>query len=284
MTEIGKLNRLVVVKELDQGVYLDGDDLGEILLPGRYVPRDCKPGSSIEVFIYRDSEDRIVATTQMPFVMVGQFAALKVVDINSSGAFLEWGLDKDLLVPFREQKKKMEEGKSYVVFVYLDDKTNRIAASSKLDKFLDGQPACFQQDQEVDLLVCEQTEIGYKAIINNTHWGMLYKNEVFGQLEPCRHIKGFIKKVRDDGKIDLSLQRPGYEKVDGVTGRIIHTLKEKRGFIPITDKSSPEIIYEMFGVSKKTYKKAIGALYKKRIITLEEDGIRLNDETGLSYN
>lgn len=278
MTEIGRLNRLIVVKELDQGVYLDGDDLGEILLPGRYVPGDCKPGSSIEVFIYRDSGDRIIATTQTPFAMVGQFAALKVVSVNSSGAFLDWGLDKDLLVPFREQKQKMEEGKSYVVFVYLDDKSDRIAASSKLDKFLGRQPARFQQDQEVELLVCEQTDIGYKAIINNTHGGILYKNEVFQPLEMGRYIKGFIKKVRDDGKIDLSLQKPGYEKVDDLSGRIIHTLREQRGFISVTDKSSPEVIYELFGVSKKTYKKAIGALYKKRIIALEEDGIRLIDE------
>jgi predicted RNA-binding protein (virulence factor B family) len=278
MTVIGRLNRLIVVKDLDQGVYLDGEDRGEILLPRRYVPQDCNPGSSIEVFIYRDSGDRIIATTQKPFAMVGQFAALKVVSVNSSGAFLDCGLDKDLLVPFREQKQKMEEGRSYVVFVYIDDKTDRIAASSKLDKFLGRQTGHFQQDQEVELLVCEQTEIGYKAIINNTHWGILYKNEVFGHLEQGRHIQGYIKKVRDDGKIDLSLHKPGYEKVDDLSGRIIHILREQRGFIPITDKSSPEIIYDLFGVSKKTYKKAIGALYKKRVIILEEDGIRLIDE------
>ena len=278
MTEIGRLNRLTVVKELDQGVYLDGDDQGEILLPHKYVPQDCKPGRSIEVFIYRDSEGRIIATTQTPFAMVGQFAVLKVVSVNSSGAFLDWGLDKDLLVPFREQQHKMEEGRSYVVFVYLDERTDRIAASSKLDKFLDKQPGLFQENQEVDLLVCEQTEIGYKAIINSTHWGILYKNEVFQQLEQGRYIKGFIQKVRDDGKIDLSLQKPGYEKVDDLSGRIIHMLREQRGFIPVTDKSSPESIYELFGVSKKTFKKAVGALYKKRIISLEEDGIRLINE------
>jgi len=278
MTKIGRLNRLIVVKELDQGVYLDGEDLGEILLPGRYVPEDCKTGSSIEVFIYRDSEDRIVATTETPLAMVGQFAVLKVVAVNSSGAFLDWGLPKDLLVPFREQQQKMEEGRSYVVFVYLDERSDRIAASSKLDKFLDNEPGHFQQDQEVELLVCEQTDIGYKAIINSTHWGILYKNEVFQQLEQGRYIKGFIQKVRDDGKIDLSLQKPGYEKVDDLSGRIIHMLREQRGFIPVTDKSSPESIYELFGVSKKTFKKAVGALYKKRIISLEEDGIRLINE------
>lgn len=278
MTDIGRLNRLTVVKELDQGMYLDGDELGEILLPRRYVPQDCTPGTSIEVFIYRDSEDRIIATTEKPFAMVGEFAALKVVSVNPSGAFLDWGLDKDLLVPFREQKHKMAEGRTYVVYVYLDDKTDRIAASSRLDRFLGRKHVRFQQDQEVELLVCEQTDIGYKAIINNSHWGMLYKNEVFEQLEPGRHVKGFIKKLRDDGKIDLSLQKPGYEKVDDLTSRIIHILKERRGFIPVTDKSSPEIIYDLFGVSKKTYKKAVGALYKKRIISLEEDGIRLNEE------
>lgn len=278
MTEIGRMNRLVAVKKLDQGMYLDGGDMGEILLPGRYVPEDCVPGSSIEVFIYRDSEDRITATTSKPFAMVGECACLRVVSVSSSGAFLDWGLDKDLMVPFREQKQKMEQGRSYVVYVYLDQRTKRIAASSRLDRFLGRQRGHFHKDQEVDLLIYSQTEMGYRAIINNTHWGMLYKNEVFGPIETGMHMKGYIKKVRDDGKIDLSLQKPGYEKVDDVTIGIIHILREHHGFIPITDKSSPESIYNLFGVSKKTYKKAIGALYKKRVIILEDDGIRLNEE------
>jgi predicted RNA-binding protein (virulence factor B family) len=275
MTGIGEVNTLTVVKELDQGVYLDGNELGEILLPRRYVPEDCKPGDSMEVFIYLDSEDLMIATTEKPYAMVGQFAFLKVVSVNPVGAFLDWGLPKDLLVPFREQKQKMEVGRSYLVFVYLDDKTTRIAASSKLDKFLDTHPADFEEGQEVGLFICETTEIGYKAIINDTHWGMLYKNEVFRQLTQGCRISGFIKKVRDDGKIDLCLQKPGYEKVDGISEKIIDTLIKQGGSIPVTDKSSPEIIYELFGISKKTYKKAVGSLYKKRRIIIGPGGIKL---------
>ena len=274
MVEIGKLNKLRVVKRVDFGIYLDGEDFGEILLPRRYVPENCEIDDIIEVFVYFDSEDRIIATTEKPYATVGQFALLKVISVNSVGAFIDWGLPKDLLVPFREQKQKMEEGKSYVVFIYLD-KSKRIVASSKLDKFLDTMPINFQEGQEVELLVCCQTDIGYKAIINGCHGGILYKNEVFQILEKGQQIKGFIKKVRDDKKIDLCLHKPGYEKVGDLSERIIDTLKKRDGFISVGDKSSPKIIYDMFGVSKKTYKKAIGVLYKKRLITFEDNGIKL---------
>ena len=277
MAEMGKLNKLTVVKELDFGVYLDGEELGEILLPRRHVPKSCKTGDSVEVFIYLDSEDRIIATTQKPYAMVGEFALLKVVSVNPVGAFLDWGLQKDLLVPFHEQKQKMKEGISYIVFVFLDDKSKRIAASSKLDTFLDNQPVPFQAGQEVELFICERTEIGYKAIINSTHWGVLYKNEVFQTLKKGQQLKGFIKKIRVDKKIDLCLHKPGYEKVDDVAKKIIDSLKEQGGFIPVTDKSRQDIIYGLFGVSKKTYKKAIGALYRKRLITLEDNGIKLSE-------
>ena len=274
MVEIGKLNKLRVVKRVDFGIYLDGEDFGEILLPRRYVPENCEIDDIIEVFVYFDSEDRIIATTEKPYATVGQFALLKVISVNSVGAFIDWGLPKDLLVPFREQKQKMEEGKSYVVFIYLD-KSKRIVASSKLDKFLDTMPINFQEGQEVELLVCCQTDLGYKAIINGCHGGILYKNEVFQILEKGQQIKGFIKKVRDDKKIDLCLHKPGYEKVGDLSERIIDTLKKRDGFISVGDKSSPKIIYDMFGVSKKTYKKAIGVLYKKRLITFEDNGIKL---------
>ena len=277
MAEMGKLNKLTVVKELDFGVYLDGEELGEILLPRRHVPKSCKTGDSVEVFIYLDSEDRIIATTQKPYAMVGEFALLKVVSVNPVGAFLDWGLQKDLLVPFHEQKQKMKEGISYIVFVFLDDKSKRIAASSKLDTFLDNLPVPFQVGQEVELFICERTEIGYKAIINTTHWGVLYKNEVFQTLKKGQQLKGFIKKIRVDKKIDLCLHKPGYEKVDDVAKKIIDSLKEQGGFIPVTDKSRQDIIYGLFGVSKKTYKKAIGALYRKRLITLEDNGIKLSE-------
>jgi len=275
MARIGDLNRLTVVKMVDHGAYLDGDDLGEILLPRRYVPEGCKPGDSVEVFIYLDSQDLMVATTDKPYAMAGQFACLKVVSVNAVGAFLDWGLPKDLLVPFREQKQKMEVGGSYIVFVYLDYKTNRMVASSRLDNFIDTRPVCFRQGQEVDLFICEMTDIGYKVIINNTYWGMLFKNDVFRQLRLGCWIKGFIKNIRDDGKIDVCLQKPGYDEIGPISQKIIESLKQQGGFIPVTDKSSPETIYNLFGISKKTYKKAVGAIYKKRLIVIEPGGIKL---------
>lgn len=276
MTEIGKLNTLSVVKELDFGIYLDGQQLGEILMPRRYVPAGTKPGDKLEVFIYLDSEDRFIATTEKPFAMVGDFALLDVVGVNSIGAFLDWGLPKDLLVPFREQKQKLEVGKSYVVYVYLDVETNRIVASAKPEKFLDRSPANFEEGKEVDLLILSKTDLGYKAMINKTHTGVLYKNEVFESLEKGQQLKGYIRKIRPDGKVDLILHKPGYEKVDDISKQILDKLKEKSGFIALNDKSSAESIYEMFRVSKKTYKKAIGALYRERVITIEDAGIRLN--------
>jgi len=276
MTEIGKLNSLKVVKELDFGIYLNGEQLGEILMPRRYVPLNCKIGDILEVFIYLDSEDRFIATTEKPYIMVGNFGLLKVVSVNNIGAFLDWGLPKDLLVPFREQKQKLETGKSYVVYVYLDGETNRIVASAKPEKFLDRHPANFDEGEEVDLIILSQTDLGYKAMINTTHTGVLYKNEVFQELEKGQQLKGYVRKIRPDGKIDLILHKPGYEKVDDISKQIVDKLKEQNGFIALNDKSSAELIYEMFHVSKKTYKKAIGTLYRERIIIIEDAGIRLS--------
>ena len=275
MVEIGKLNTLRVVKEVDFGLYLDGIDRDEILLPLRYIPAGCQVDDDIEVFIYLDSEDRIIATTEKPFAMVGQFAFLEVVAVNSVGAFMDWGLPKDLLVPFSEQKVKMEEGKSYTVFLYFDEASQRIVASGKLEKFIDHTPVGFQEGDEVDLLVCNQTDLGYSSIINGTHMGMLYKNEVFQPLSRGQKVKGYIKKLREDNKIDLILYKPGYEKVDDFSDVILEKLKDQGGFIAVTDKSPSEEIYKLFGVSKKTYKKAVGALYKQKLISLEEDGIKL---------
>jgi len=275
MAEIGIFNNLRVIKEVDFGVYLDGGEHEEILLPRRYVPENCKVDDNIRVFIYLDSEDRFIATTETPYAMVGDFALLKVVAVESVGAFLDWGLLKDLLVPFGEQSPTMEIGKSYIVKIYVDKQTNRIAATTRLDRYLDNEPGNFHAGQEVKLLICNQTDIGYKAIINGTHWGVLYSNEVFQPLKSGQKTKGYIKKVREDNKIDLSLHKPGYERVDDITDTIINVLKEQGGFISVTDKSSPETINKLFGVSKKTYKKAIGAIYRKRLITIESDGIRL---------
>ncbi len=278
MAAVGQLNTLKVVKVCEFGVYLDGGSLGEILLPRKYVPEECQPGDSVEVFVYCDSEDAIIATTQKPYAMVGDFALLKVAEVNRVGAFLDWGLEKDLLVPFREQQHKMEEGRSYLVRIYHDEKSNRLAASSRLDKFLDNQPADFQEEQKVKLIIGDQTDIGYKAIVENAHWGVVYRNEIFQELKKGQILNGFIKKVRADGKIDVCLHKSGYEKITETAERVVVALKEHGGFLSLTDKSSPETIYEHFGISKKTYKKAIGTLYKKRRITIESEGIKLGGE------
>jgi len=276
MAEIGKLNSLRVVKEVDFGLYLDGgEDHGEILIPKRYVPEGVKPEDIIEVFIYLDSEDRIIATTEKPYIMVGEFAMLKVVSVTRMGAFLDWGLPKDLLVPFREQKMDMEEGKYYIVTVYLDSDSKRLVASAKIEKFLDNVPADYQAGEEVDLLIVNSTDLGFNAIINNKHTGVLYKNEVFQPLRKGDKVKGYIKKIREDEKIDLILQKPGYQKVDDISMGIVDILKKHNGYLAITDKTDPDEIYKVFGVSKKTFKKAIGSLYKLRIISIEGDGIKL---------
>lgn len=275
MADIGKMNTLPVVRNSDFGLFLDGGELGEILLPKRYVPRNWKTGDALEVFIMLDSEDRLTATTQKPYAMVDEFAYLRVVSVTPIGAFLDWGLPKDLLVPFREQKIKMSEGQSYLVRIYFDRVSGRIAASSKLDKFVDKTDAVYETGDKVELLIGAKTDLGYKAIINGAHWGVIFHNEVFQPLQRGRVMEGFIKQVRADGKIDLCLHKPGYEKVTELTDVILAHLKKRGGFMPVTDKNPPEEIYNLFGVSKKTYKQAIGALYKKRLITFENNGTKL---------
>jgi predicted RNA-binding protein (virulence factor B family) len=275
MVEIGKYNTLKIVKDLDFGVYLDGGDDLEILLPARYVPRNVKPGDEVEVFIYHDNEGRIIATTAKPLAIVGEFQWMECKSVNDMGAFLEWGLMKDLLVPFREQKMPMREGKWYLVYVHLDHVTKRIVASARVDKFLDNVPPVYEFNQEVDLLVADETEIGYKVIINNLHWGLVYHNEIYRRLERGEHLKGYIKEVREDEKIDVSLTRLGYEKVEGIAGIILDALKVQKGFLAVHDKSPADEIYSLFGCSKKSFKQAVGALYKKKLISIEPKGIRL---------
>jgi len=275
MVEIGKINTLEVVRETDNGLYLDGQELGEILMPHKFITDEVRKLGWADVFVYTDSEDRLVATTESPFAKVGEFAFLKVMETSRFGAFLDWGLPKDLLVPFREQKADMVDGRSYIVYLFVDLVTNRIAASAKIDKYLDNTPPEYEPGDEVELLITEETDMGYKAIVNNEHWGMLYKNQVFQTLEKGQKVTGYINKVRDDDKIDLLLEKPGYEKVDAVSQKILDELKQNRGFMAVTDKTSPEMIQLMFGTSKKNFKKAIGNLYKKRMITFDLDGIRL---------
>ena len=271
----GRYTTLKVVKFVDFGVYLDGAEMGEILLPARYVPEECEVGEDLEVFIYLDSEDRIIATTEKPYAQVGEFAMLRVNAVNNVGAFLDWGLMKDLLVPFREQKMNMAAGRSYLVYVYLDPDSGRIAASAKLEKFLDNVIPEYQVGEEVSLLIESESELGYNAIINHLHRGILYHDELPAPLNKGQQLKAYIKKVREDKKIDLSLYRPGYEQVDGISQNILDRLKEAGGFLPLTDKSDAALIYDHFAISKKIFKKAIGSLYRKRRILLEEKGIRI---------
>jgi uncharacterized protein len=275
LAEIGKINTLNVVRETENGVYLDGENLNEILMPRKFVTDEVKASQQATVFIYSDSEDRLVATTENPLAMVGEFAFLKVIETNRFGAFLDWGLPKDLLVPMSEQKAKMMEGKLYLVFVFLDKLTNRIAASAKIDKYLDNVSPGYETGEKVDLLIAEETEIGYKAIVNNQHWGILYKNQVFRTLSPGEKLEGYINKIRDDDKIDLLLEKPGYEKIDPISEKLLKTLRENNGFLALNDKTSPEIIQALLGISKKNFKKAVGNLYKKKLIDFKSDGIKL---------
>jgi hypothetical protein len=281
MAAIGRFNVLKVLRETGSGYFLDGEELGDILLPGNNVPSALAVDDQIEVFIYFDSEDRIIATTDDPYCEVGEFALLEVVEVNAVGAFLNWGLQKDLLVPFREQKVKMEPGSWHCVYVYLDEQTNRIAASAKVDKFLGKEPASFKPGDKVELFIYGPCPLGYNAIINNAYWGMLYSGEVFQPLNRGEHITGYISKVREDGKIDLNLYPAGYKKASTSSELIVEYLKRKNGFLPLTDKSPADEIYETFGISKKNFKMAVGSLYKNRVIEIGENGIRLVDETGI---
>lgn len=280
MVEIGKYNTLKIIKDLDFGVYLDGGNGLEILLPARYVPKNVKPGDEVEVFIYHDNEGRLIATTARPKATVGEFEFMQVKSVSNAGAFLDWGLMKDLLVPFREQKMPMREGKWYLVYLRVDHVTGRVMASARIEKFLNNTPAQYEQNQEVSLLIADETDLGYKVIINNLHGGIVYHNEVFRRLEKGEHLKGYIKEVREDEKIDVSLSPLGYQRIEGVAGVVLEALKVQGGFLPIHDKSEPEVIYSLFQCSKKAFKQAIGTLYKQRLISIGEDGIRLTDTTG----
>jgi len=275
MIKIGQSYELKVAKRVDYGFYVDAKELGEVLLPRKHAPRDLSVGDNLEVFLYLDSEDRPIATTQKPKVKVGEFAYLSVLAVTDVGAFLDWGLDKDVLVPFAEQHRPMEVGRSYIVTLYVDKLDGRIVASSKIDKFLaDDKPHDFRPQQEVDLIIANSTELGFKAIINNSHWGVLYKDDVFQRLSFGQSKKGFIKTIRHDGRIDLSLQG-GQKTRDKYAKMILIYLQKQNGFAPVHDKSDPQLISKLFGMSKGAFKKAIGGLYKQRVISIEKGGIRL---------
>ena len=274
--KLGEYNLLEVVKEVDFGVYLDGSEDGEILLPTRYVPQGCKPGDVLNVFIYLDMDERLIATTLQPYVKVGEFACLEVAWVNQYGAFLDWGLMKDLFVPFREQKMKMLKGNSYVVHVHLDEDSYRIVASAKVEKYLSKDMPEYNAGDEVEVLVWQKTDLGFKVIVDNKFGGMIFKNEIFTDVRAGMKMTAYIKQVRPDGKIDLELQKGGVKKVEDFADTLLEYIRSNGGSTPLNDKTEADVIYNTFGVSKKTFKKAVGDLYKKRLIVLEgEQGIRL---------
>ena len=272
---IGKYNQLNIVAITDTGAYLDGGELGEILLPKRFLPEQCDVGQNIEVFLYLDSADRLVATTEKPLAQVGEFVSLKVIQVNKMGAFLDWGLPKDLLVPYNQQHTAMEVGKYYLVRVFLDQRTDRIAASSKLDKFIDIWPAEYQAGEKVNLIIGGKTDLGFKAIVNDLHWGLLYDNEIFQPLRIGKKISGYIKQVREDGRLDLILTRGSKNKVNDFSEKLLAHIADNGGLSPLHDKSSPELIQRTLGVSKKTFKAKVGNLLKKGKIALVKEGIKL---------
>ncbi|MCX7092604.1 MAG: S1-like domain-containing RNA-binding protein [Methylobacter sp.] len=274
MINIGKINKLNVVKQQGANVYLDDGTSGKVLLADKKPPANCQLGDTLEVFVYVDSEGHLAATTKKPLAEVGDIAWLKVVSLNYVGAFLDWGLPKDLLVPFSEQYHEMEVGRSYLVKVFLDEQS-RIAATTKIDKLLSDEALDFEVGQKVSLIIADKSDLGVKAIINNSYWGMLYENELFRPIRKGQKLDGYIKQIREDRKIDLSLHQPGYGKVVSLTDRIIAKLKTNNGALTLSDKSPPEAIYAAFGVSKKVFKQAIGALYKQQLITIDESGIKL---------
>ncbi len=274
---LGRFNRLTIVRRAEQGLYLSGGP-EDILLPNRYVPDGAEIGDEIDVFVYLDNEERLIATTETPKAQVGDFAWLQVAWVNNFGAFLDWGLMKDLFVPFREQKMKMQKGKSYLVHLHIDPESYRIMASAKVERYLSTDFPPYHGGDEVDILVWQKTDLGFKAIVENRFSGMLFDAEIFRQLHSGDRLKAYVKQVRPDGKIDLSLQKKGQKAVHDFSGTLLEHLQNNGGFTPLGDKSPAEEIYALFGVSKKVFKKAVGDLYKQHLITIEPQGLRMNDE------
>lgn len=272
---LGEYNRLKVVKEVGFGMYLDGGDEGEILLPARYVPQGCRPGDEIEVFIYLDQDERPVATTLRPLAKVGDFACLKVAWVNEYGAFLDIGLMKDLFCPFREQKKRMEKGCSYVVYVTVDEDSYRMMATAKVEKYLAKDMPRYRHGDEVDILVWQKTELGFKVIVDNKYQGLVYEDQVFRYITTGDRMKGYIDHVRQDGKIDVTIQPTGHRRTTEFSELLLAYLKDNNGHCDFCDTTPPEIITDRFKVSKKTFKKAVGDLYRRKLITIGQEGIDL---------
>ncbi|HEX6592645.1 MAG TPA: S1-like domain-containing RNA-binding protein [Moraxellaceae bacterium] len=276
---IGSTNHLTVTRLAPQGVYLDGGSEGDILLPNRFVPKDCKPGDELQVFVYFDSEDRLTATTETPLAEVGEVAYLEITDLNDAGIFLKWGLSKDLLLPWnevpREQKAVLEVGQRVLVMLFADER-DRIAASARLADFLKPQSEDFKEGQKVAIIIADRTELGFRVVINHRYWGLLHSSDIFSTVKKGEQRDAWIKALRPDHKLSVSLAAAGHAaKVDGASQAILDRLKKEGGFMAVGDKSAPELIYKVFGISKKAFKQSIGTLYKQRLIVIEEGGIRL---------
>ena len=276
MIEQGKQIELKVSKRATFGLFLTDASGEEVLLPNKYCSDGMTPGDTIEVFVYKDSEGKKVATTLTPKIFIHKFALLKVTAVTGVGAFLDWGLEKELMVPFREQKQKMEMGRWYIVYLDLDKKSDRLYASNRVERFLQNDQISVKEGDEVALVVLQKTDLGYSVIINHAHKGLIFDNEIFQEIRVGDRLKGYVKNVRDDKKIDISIQAIGFRNFNDANSELIYKkLEENNGFLPVTDKSSPEDIYSQFGISKKAFKKSLGALYKKRLIEIQADGIKL---------
>lgn len=275
MIKLGKRNEMKVLREVDFGVYLDGGDMGDVLLPKRYIPEGTKVGDALDVFLYLDQQERLIATNEHPLIEVGQIAFLEVKWVNQFGAFLDWGLMKDLFCPFREQKMRMQQGKKYIVYCYIDSLTHRIVATAKIEKFLSKEQPPYNKGDIVNILIQQKTELGFKAIVEGQFSGQLYQNELFKDIHTGDQMPAIVKNVREDGKIDLVLQEHGKKHIDDFEETLLEYLKENGGVCAFHDKSDAEDIYSEFQVSKKTFKKAVGGLYKKHLISIEENGLRL---------
>ena len=275
MLHLGIKNTLRILRGTTVGMFLGDNEENDVLLPKKYIPEDAIVGDDIEVFIYKDSEDRVIATTLEPKIQLNQFAYLQVKAVTAIGAFLDWGLEKDLFVPFREQNKMMEEGKWYVVFLYLDEESDRLVASCKVNRYFEKENIDLTIGQEVDLLVFEETDMGLNVIIDGKYKGLIYENEIFQRIKIGTRTKGYIKNIREDNRVDVSLQKQGYENIEPNAELILAKLKANNGFLDITDKSDANYVMYQLEMSKKTFKKAVGALYRQRLVRLEEDGIYL---------
>ena len=276
MVNVGQYNTLKVIKAVDFGMYLDGGE-DEILLPKRYVPKDLKVDDEITVFIYHDNEGRLVATTDKPYAVVGEIAMMEVADVNSAGAFVKWGIMKDVFVPISHQERRMRVGDKRLIRLFIDEKTGRVTGTEKIDKYLSNYELTVKENDTVDLVVYQKTDIGYKVIINSKHMGLMHFNEVFKELETGDKLKGFIKHIRPDNKIDVSPGTKGYTRVPAEEDRVLSLLRENSGYLPYNDKSTPEDIYAFFGMSKKTFKMTLGALYKKRLVSFTQTGTKLEE-------